>query len=203
MFEPLRLMERSPRWFACTGTPVDCVYLGVHHALPAPPDLVVSGINRGANLSNDVLYSGTCAAAMEGALMGLPALAVSLYIDWERPPDTHNWSLAAEVAAKVARQIVQNGMPRRTMLNLNVPDGAQCKGIVPCPLGERVYDVAVDKRVDPRGRPYFWLGGKHRAFVGDHTDGNVVTQGYAALTPLTADWTDRAQLDAMKGWDLS
>ena len=202
MFEPLRLMERRPRWVACTGTPADCTYLGMHHVLPSPPDLVVSGINRGANLSNDVLYSGTCAAAMEAALFGVPALAVSLFVDWERPPEEHNWTYAARLAAQVAADILVRGLPERTMLNLNVPDGPaeSCKGLVACALGERRYDVMVDRRTDPRGRPYYWLGGKHQAFVGENIDGALVTQGYATLTPMKADVTDREALEAMASW---
>jgi 5'-nucleotidase len=203
MFEPLRLMQRRPRMFACTGTPADCVYLGVHHVMPGPPDLVVSGINRGANLSNDVLYSGTCAAAMEAALVGLPALAVSLYVDWEKPAEEHNYTAAARVATDVAAKLLVHGMPYRTMLNLNVPDGNECKGVVPCALGERRYEVRVDQRTDPRGKPYYWLGGKHRAFVGDNTDGHLVTEGWATLTPMKADMTDRDALAKLGDWGLS
>ena len=205
MFEPLRLTEYAPRWYSCTGTPADCAYLGMHHVLPAPPNLIVSGINRGSNLSNDVIYSGTCAAAMEGALFGVPGLAVSLRVEWDVPPEKHNWSHAAELAKEVAAEILGRGIPDRTILNLNVPDGPReaFKGMVPCALGQRAYEVLVDKRSDPRGRPYYWLGGKHRGFVGKDSDGDLIGRGYATLTPLQADLTHYGMLATLGEWPLT
>ncbi len=110
-----------------------------------------------------------------------------------------------ELAAQTAAQIIERGIPERTILNLNVPDGPReaCKGIVACALGERCYEVMVDKRTDPRGRPYYWLGGKHRAFVGKDSDGDLIGRGYATLTPMQADLTHQRMLSTLKEWPLT
>jgi 5'-nucleotidase len=167
------------------------------------PDLLVSGINRGSNLGNDVLYSGTVAAAMEGCLHGVASLAVSLHI---LPGDqVLHWESAAQLAHRVSIQIVKNGLPRRSLLNLNVPNLPmdQIAGIRPCRLGERRYDDLVDKRLDPRGKPYYWIGGGHNTFCEEpNTDGPLMAQSLASLTPLSPDLTHDAQLSALSSWSL-
>jgi 5'-nucleotidase len=203
MHEPLRVRRHKERWYSVNGTPADCVYVALHHVLPERPALVVSGINRGSNLGNDVLYSGTVAAAMEGCLAGIPSIAVSLYIDFEAPLDTLNWDTAAHVALGLSRDLLANGTEPRTLLNLNVPDlpADELEGVVACRLGERVYDVLVDVRKDPRGRSYLWIGGKHHAFADiERSDGPLTERGYATVTPLSADLTDYRALASLGAW---
>jgi len=190
MHKPLRAIERRPRWFSVSGTPADCVYMGVFHLLPERPDVVVSGINKGANLGNDVLYSGTVAAAMEGALLHLPSVAVSLFYRFGAPTAELHFDTAARVAAQVVAGLVEHGHTPRTLLNVNVPDRAEVKGIVPARLGIREYEPLVDERKDPRGRPYYWIGGKHSRFEPiPESDGPLCSEGYATVTPLSADLT--------------
>ena len=203
MWEPLRVRSLAPQRFAVGGTPADCVYLALHELLDFKPDLLVSGINRGSNLGNDVLYSGTVAAAMEGCLNGVASLAVSLHI---LPGDqVLHWETAAHLAQRVSIQIVKNGLPRRSLLNLNVPNLPmnQIAGIRPCRLGERRYDDLVDKRLDPRGKPFYWIGGGHNTFCQEpNTDGPLMAQSLASLTPLSPDLTHDAQLRALSSWSL-
>lgn len=203
MWEPLRVRSLAPQRFAVGGTPADCVYLALHELLDFQPDLLVSGINRGSNLGNDVLYSGTVAAAMEGCLHGVASLAVSLHI---LPGEqTLHWESAAELARRVSAQILERGLPRRCLLNLNVPNRPihNIAGITPCRLGERRYDELVDKRFDPRGKPYYWIGGGHNTFCEEpNTDGPLMAQGMASLTPLSPDLTHEAQLGALSQWSL-
>ncbi|HJN73376.1 MAG TPA: 5'/3'-nucleotidase SurE [Myxococcota bacterium] len=197
MHKPLRATEQRPRWFSVSGTPADSVYLGIHHLMPQPPDVVVSGINRGANLGNDVLYSGTVAAAMEGALLGLPSLAISLYFQPGTPKDLLHFDTAAVVAKQVVEGVLAHGSEPRTVLNVNVPDRAwdDLRGIVPARLGIREYEPLVDAREDPRGRPYYWIGGTHSSFAPiQGSDGPLCQQGYATVTPLSADLTHSGAL---------
>ncbi len=204
MHEPLRVKRHRERWFSVSGTPADCVYVALHHLLPERPALVVSGINRGSNLGNDVLYSGTVAAAMEGCLAGLPSIAVSLFINFEALPETHNWDTAAKLSLDLARDLLANGTEPRTLLNLNVPDLPldELMGVVPCQLGERLYDVLVDVRKDPRGRSYLWIGGKHHAFADiERSDGPLTERGYATVTPLQADLTNYRALAGLSAWN--
>lgn len=192
MHKPLRATERRPRCFAVSGTPADCVYMGVFHLMPERPDVIVSGVNRGANLGNDVLYSGTVAAAMEGALLGLPAVAVSLFYRFGTPHESLHFDAASRVALDVTRGVLENGHEPRTVLNINVPDRPyeELAGVVPARLGERQYEPLVDSRKDPRGRPYYWIGGKHSHFADiPGSDGPLCEQGYATVTPLSADLT--------------
>lgn len=203
MWEPLRVRELGPRRFAVGGTPADCVYLALHELLDFRPDLVVSGINRGSNLGNDVLYSGTVAAAMEGCLHGVASLAVSLHI--LPGQETLHWASAGALAAKISAQIMAQGLPRRCLLNLNVPNlpAQEIGGVVPCRLGERSYEELVDKRMDPRGKPYYWIGGGHNTFCETpDTDGPLMGQGMASLTPLSPDLTHERQLEALRRWTI-
>jgi 5'-nucleotidase len=200
MHEPLRVREHRPGWRSVSGTPADCIYMAVHHLLEHRPDLVVSGINRGANLSTDVIYSGTVAAAMEACMMGLPALAVSLSL---RDRNPHGWAAAAALAAGVARDILERGLPLETLLNLNVPDipAEDIRGVRVCPLGRRHYHPLVDLRRDPRGRPYYWIGGPHHRFEDlPESDGPLLEQGWATLTPLQPDLTAYPLMAELARW---
>lgn len=203
MHRPLRVTQRSERAFAVSGTPADCVYLAVHNLLPEAPALVLSGINRGANLGDDVHYSGTVAAAMEACLMGLPAVAVSLYVDFQVPPEKYHFGSAAEVAVEVSRDVLMHGLPRHVLLNLNVPDRPreEIRGVLATRLGHRHYHPLAEERRDPRGRPYYWIGGSHDRFEDiPSSDGPLVAKGFASLTPLQPDMTSEPMLEKLQGW---
>ena len=203
MHEPLRILERegpvSGRSFAVTGTPADAVYLACHHLLPRRPALVVSGINRGANLSTDVFYSRTVAAAREGTSMNIPALAVSLFLRSAGPlSGPPQWETAGRVARQLAAQILENGLPSGTLANVNVPNVPleALKGLVVCPMGRRYYHPHVTVSMDPRGKKYYWIGGDHERFSdAPETDGPQCEAGFATLTPLQMDMTAWSFLD--------
>ncbi len=201
MHKPLRLQSRGERRFAVSGTPADCVYLGLHHLLPASPDLVVSGINHGGNLGADVHYSGTVAGAREACLHGVPAVAVSLY---DLPDDQDMfWTTAANTTARILAALGQRPLPPQVFLNVNVPNvpADKLRGIRAARLGDRLYHPRVDERIDPRGRPYVWIGGPHAGF-GDveDADGTLVVAGWATATPLSAVLTDEAALVGLRAW---
>jgi 5'-nucleotidase len=201
MHKPLRLQSRGERRFSVSGTPADCVYLGLHHLLPEPPDLVVSGINHGGNLGADVHYSGTVAGAREACLHGFPAVAVSLYY---LPDDPEMfWPTAAQTASRVVAALVERPLRPQVFLNVNVPNvrPEQLRGIRAARLGDRMYHPRVDERIDPRGRPYVWIGGPHAGF-GDveDADGPLVVGGWATATPLAAVLTDETTLAELRAW---
>jgi 5'-nucleotidase len=185
LHRPLRIVQVGERRFAVDGTPTDAVYLALNHVLRGrPPDVVVSGVNHGPNLGNDVLYSGTVAAAMEGALLGVTAIAVSLAA---RPP--HDFGPAAAFAAGLARSLAAHPRARPVLLNVNVPAGP-VRGYRFTRLGVRTYGNEVIEKVDPRGRSYFWIGGdaSHRDIP--LSDCNTVfDEGLVAVTPLRLDLT--------------
>jgi 5'-nucleotidase len=201
MHKPLRLHTHGPRRFGVTGTPADCVYLGLHHLMAEHrPDLVLSGVNFGSNLGSDVHYSGTVAGAREACLQGVPAVAISL----ERTEGPMHWETATQVAAAVVRRFSVHGIPPRVLLNVNVPNRpfAELRGLRTCRLGERFYEAQVEARVDPRGHAYFWLGGAHSHFGDDpNSDGPLLSSGFATATPLAADATATSALPRFSTWD--
>lgn len=204
MHEPLRVTERGPDRYSCSGQPADCVYLGVHHVCPERPGLVVSGINRGSNLGDDVHYSGTVGAAEEAALMGIPALAISLHTDAAMAPD-HHYETAAVLARQVVERMLAQPLPPRVFLNLNVPDRplAEVGGIRVARLGRREYQPLVAQSRDPRGREYYWVGGAPMGFdSAEGTDGAIFAQGFATLTPLHPDLTHTDSLAALSRWSF-
>lgn len=197
---PLRVTERRERWFAVDGTPTDCVMLAVRDLLGVRPDAVVSGINAGPNLGDDVTYSGTVAGAYEGMLLGVPSVAVSC----ASYTPTH-FAAAGEAAVKVVSQVLAHGLPDATMLNVNVPDipAAECKGMRVVRLGRRHYEDEIVRRVDPRGKPYYWIGGTAPSMEApEDTDLHAVAEGYVSITPLQRDITNHAMLGKLKNWDL-
>lgn len=197
---PLRVRPRGARQWTVDGTPTDCVYLAMHELLSVRPSLVVSGINRGPNLADDVTYSGTVAGAMEASLLGLTAFAVSL--DGREPLD---YGPAAEFAVTVARFMMAQSWPRRTMLNVNVPDtrGAPVEGFRWTCSGDRDYGHTVTTRRDPRGLPYYWLGGDRLGFEPvPGSDCDAVDEGLAAITPLNLDLTHQGLLERLGEVDL-
>jgi 5'-nucleotidase len=190
LHKPLRAQRRGERVFAVSGTPADCIYLATYELMDHPPDLVISGVNRGANLGNDVHYSGTVAAAREACLAGAPAIAVSLHTAPD--DDTAHWATACDVALHVARAVVDGGLPPATLLNVNVPNVPlpELRGIRAATLGTRRYENRVTRRTDPWGRDYYWIGGTHLGFAGlPGSDGVLIEEGYATVTPLFSDPT--------------
>jgi len=197
LHRPLRVHAVGERRWAVDGTPTDCIYVAMNHFMKdARPDLVVSGINKGANLADDVTYSGTVAAAMEGALFKVPSIAFSL------ASRTRTWDFphAAAFARKLVDSVVARPLPKGALLNVNVPDGP-VKGFALTKLGKRSYGQVVDERVDPRGRRYYWIGGDeqgHENLAG--SDCNATYDlGLVSITPLNLDLTHHKLLDELRG----
>ncbi len=194
--KPLRLIQMEPNFYGVSGSPADCVYLGIRQVMGEMPDMVVSGINRGANLGQDVYYSGTVSAAREACILGIPSMAVSLAVDFKKAQlerELH-YASAASMAVKVIRSLKDNHIPKHTLLNLNVPDRpmSQIKGLKLARQGFRFYSGSILRRKDHRGKDYFWVGGQYQGFQNDEgTDCSIVDSGYASLTPLKLDSTDR------------
>lgn len=202
LHQPLRALNVGLNTFAVDGTPTDCVNLGIHSLLSFKPDIVVSGINHGANLGDDITYSGTVSAAMEATLMGIPAFAVSL--STERGGD--NYRSAAHFAARLAKVVLANGLPRDTFLNVNVPD-LPAESLLP-PLitsqGKRRYEGMIIDKTDPRGRNYYWIGSVDVNFIDiEGTDYYAVSRGHISITPLHLDLTNYASLAALNKWILT
>src|SRR5437763_5446170 len=191
---PLRLERIAEGVFAVDGTPTDCVNIAVTQVFKALPDLVVSGINKGWNLGDDVTYSGTVAGALEGALLGTPSLAVSI----RQTRGEYDFSYAARAAATLADAMLRNPLPPRTFLNLNVPKGQ--------PLGYRVtvqakrnHVTSVAERHDPKGRPYYWIEeGQNEWHPHDRSDYQAVRDGFVSVTPLHPDLTAHHALAALE-----
>ncbi len=189
----------SMRAYAVSGTPVDCVKLGCYHLGEDCPDFVFSGINCGANLGTDVLYSGTASAALEAAMLGIPAVAVSC----ESFTPSH-YDSAAQYALELLHYLLEHPMPPLTMINLNVPDLPydQIRGLMPARLAHRRYDNRYDTRVDPRGGHYFWLNDtvavNKGGDTGEDTDERWEHQGFATITPVGIDLTRFDALAAMR-----
>jgi len=183
---PLRIETIAPRTFGIDGTPTDCVNLAISHVLKTKPDLIVSGINKGWNLGDDVTYSGTVSGALEGALLGIPAIAVSTQ---NRHNADFEFGPAAKAAATVAALVLERGMPKFTFLNINVPYGPN-KGFRVTVQAKRNHITVVDERIDPRGRHYYWIEeGQNEWEPHDRSDYQAVRDGYISITPLQPDMT--------------
>ena len=201
LHSPLRVFELRPGWYAVDGTPTDCVNMGIHSLLPDKPDLVVSGINHGPNLGDDITYSGTVAAAMEANLMGIPAIAVSLGT-FER---YGHFDAAARVAARVARQVLANGLPADTFLNVNIPDcpAEEMGTMLITRQGTRSFIGTIIGNTDPRGRKYYWIGSEEPAFNDEPgTDFHALNRRHVSITPLHLDLTNYESMKVLKGWAL-
>ncbi len=197
---PLRVEELSENRFSVDGTPTDCVNLAVNGLLPVRPDLVVSGINKGGNLGDDITYSGTVSAAMEGTLLGIPSVAVSLATKRD-----FIFGPAARFARKVAAYILDHGIPSDTLLNVNVPNlpEEEIKGYRVTRQGKRVYGDAAVEKVDPRGRKYYWIGGDDLGFEHvEDSDFQAVFDGYISITPLHLDLTNYRSMELIRNWRL-
>ena len=197
--KPLRMISIDSSFYGVSGSPADCVYLGIRQVLGGMPDLVVSGINRGANLGQDIYYSGTVSAAREACILGIPSMAVSLSVDFKKalPESSLNYSAAAKMAVRILKNLKKNPLPQHTLLNLNVPDLPydKLKGVKFAKQGFRYYSGSILRRKDHRGKNYYWVGGQYKGFRKDEdSDCAVVASGYASLTPLKLDATDQDYL---------
>ena len=195
---PLSVRRAANGFFFVNGTPTDCVHLAVTGLLDNLPDMVISGINDGANMGDDTIYSGTVAAAMEGYLLGLPSIAVSMAKDAPQHFDT-----AARVVYEMVKRFQENAFPPPVLLNMNVPDipYEQLKGLKVVRLGKRHKAEPVIKWVTPRNETVYWVGAAGSAQdAGEGTDFHAVEHGMVAVTPLQIDLTQYAQLDALDSW---
>lgn len=200
LHKPLRVEPFGERLFAINGTPTDCVNLGVR-LMRGRPDLVVSGINKGENLGEDVTYSGTVSAAMEGTLLGVPSFAISLAAEGE-----YRFETAAGFAQRLSRLILSRGLPAGTLLNVNVPNlpEKKIKGVKLTHLGKRIYKDIIVEKVDPRGKKYYWIAGTRIVFEGDRrSDFQALRAGKISVTPLKLDLTDHQALKRIKAWESS
>lgn len=201
LHRPFRIHRHDDDTFSVDGTPTDCVVCAYYGLLDVKPDLVISGINHGPNMGEDVFYSGTVAAAIEGTLQGAPSIAASLVTrqrtDFKEP---------AAFVARVAREVADRGMGPRRLLNVNVPfrPWDEIRGVAVTRLGSRRYRDTLIKKVDPRGRDYYWIGGEDPVWESTPgTDFQAVHDGWISVTPLRLDLTDDGALDAVKGWSLA
>jgi 5'-nucleotidase len=196
---PLRVRKIATRRYAIDGTPTDTVLLAIQHLLKdKPPDLLLSGVNMGGNLADDVTYSGTVAAAMEGTMLGVPSIALSQLVIRDHKI---RWSTAERWAAKVIRGVTAVGWPDDALINVNFPDvpAAEVKGIAVVCQGRHKLGDEITERIDPRGRPYFWIGGLRTEDRGTKgTDLAAVSRGMVSVTPLTLDLSHREALGRMK-----
>ncbi len=182
---PLRIETIGEHVHAIDGTPTDCVNIAITHVLKAKPDLIVSGINKGWNLGDDVTYSGTVSGALEGALLAIPSIAVSA----QRVRDTCEFGPSAQAAAIVAASVLERGLPKFTLLNINVPRGAN-KGFRVTVQAKRNHITVVSERIDPRHQPYYWIEeGENDWEPHDRSDYQAVRDGYVSVTPLQPDMT--------------
>jgi len=197
---PIRVEQRDERAYKVFGTPTDCVHIGITGLLGEEPDMVISGINAGANLGDDVLYSGTVAAAMEGRFLGLPAMAVSLSFG---PDGPSHFDSAARAAGILMNRLIEEPLPADTILNVNVPDLAwqEIKGFETTRLGHRHRSEDVIPLDDPRGRQFFWIGAPGgEQDNGPGTDFHAVRRGFVSVTPIHVDLTRYQALDTVGQW---
>lgn len=198
---PIRIKELDSGVFRVSGTPTDCVHLALTGLLAEDPDIVVSGINAGANLGDDVIYSGTVAAAMEGRFLGYPALALSLVFGDDS--EHHYYDTAGEAAIRLVRQLQRDPLPADTILNVNVPDcpWSEIRGFEVTRLGHRHRAEPVVKTVDPRGREMYWIGpAGAEQDAGPGTDFDAIRRKCISVTPIHVDLTRYQALDQVAGW---
>ncbi|GKS59944.1 5'-nucleotidase SurE [Nitrospira sp.] len=198
LHKPLRVTRVRARWYSVNGTPTDCVNLAVQQVLPKRPALLVSGINRGVNLGDDVTYSGTVSAALEGTIMGIPSLAVS-----QEGRERFRFPVGAAYALVVARMMLYQALPPETLLNMNVPDQprAAIRGLRVTRLSRRRFDNPIIEKLDPHGRHYYWIAGTRitwkRQADSDHT---ALRERYVSVTPLHLDMTHVDVLEEIRRW---
>ncbi len=195
---PLRAKQAANGFFYVDGTPTDCVHLAITGLMDKEPDMVISGINHGANLGDDILYSGTVAAAMEGRFLGLPAIAISL-----AGHDASHFETAAEIAVKIVKRLHKRPLPSDTILNVNVPDKAMSDiaGIEVTRLGHRHKAEPIIEAKDPHGQPIYWVGPPGAEDdAGEGTDFHAIRHGFVSITPIHVDLTQYQALDSVAKW---
>ena len=199
LHRPLRIFKHSSWQYSVDGTPTDCVVLAVREILRKKPDFVFSGINRGANLGEDVHYSGTVSAAMEGALLGIPSVALSLVAAEGKKC---HFETAADFAKKLCRRMITSDEKKGFVLNVNVPNRpmSQIKGVELSQLGKRNYGELIFKKLDPRGKKYYWIGGTGHSEDIPGSDGNAIRKGKISVTPLKVDITDHLLITEIRSW---
>jgi 5'-nucleotidase len=201
LHKPLRINRIDKQVFSVNGTPSDCVTLAVKQLIRVPPALVVSGINRGANLGDDVTYSGTVSAALEGTLLGVPSIAVSQ--DGHGP---FKFQTAAVYALRVAKAVLRYGMPEETLLNVNVPNRplAGIAGVKVTRLSRRHFVDPIVEKMDPRGRKYYWIAGTRMSWERQRdSDHDAVRRGMVSITPLHLDITHHEVLEQLRYWETA
>lgn len=199
LHRPLLIEEIKEHIYSVNGTPTDCVNIAVKGLLKETPRLVVSGINKGPNLGDDITYSGTVAGAMEGILLGIPSIAVSVVAR-----EDFRFAEAAEVALVAARQVLKDGLPQGTLINVNVPNLPidQIQGTLITKLGKRIYHQMTVERVDPRGKRYYWIGGGEPDWAREEgTDFDAVDRKFVSITPLHLDLTDHASFERLRSME--
>jgi len=200
LHRPLRVKKIEPDIFSVDGTPTDCITLGVNELLPRRPDLIVSGINKGANLGDDVHYSGTVSAALEGAIMGIPSIAVSMM-----PGEKYHFATAANFVARLSKKVLKAGLPPGIILNVNVPNvpTGQLKGYRFTKQGKRDYGDIIAERIDPRGKKYYWIGGNMTDFMDiAGSDCNAILANSISITPVKVNLTEHEFLETLNQWKL-
>lgn len=199
MARPLQVRQIAEDTYTVDGTPTDCVILALGRILTTRPELLVSGINAGPNLGDDISYSGTVSAAMEGTMYGISSMAVSLAGE---PP--HDYTLAGELARKMAAKILDAVLPHNTLINLNVPPGTSCQGIRITRQGRRLWENAIQETEDPWGRKRYWIGGGTAVKdSGEDTDVKAIHDGYVSVTPIQLDLTNHSGISHIrKNWSL-
>ncbi|MCK4857602.1 MAG: 5'/3'-nucleotidase SurE [candidate division Zixibacteria bacterium] len=195
---PLRLKEIKENLYTVDGTPTDAVMVAMYGILDnRKPDILISGINRGPNMGDDITYSGTVAAAFEGAILGIPSIAVST-VEFE----DIDYAAAARFTRKLARKVLNEGLPDFSLLNVNIPNPTNGKyaGVKITRLGKRVYHDILLENLDPRGKKYYWIGGEPEWEDYDNSDYSATKEGYVSITPLKMDMTDYDLGDRLRGW---
>ena len=202
--KPLRFIKLNNNFYKLDdGTPTDCVYLSFPELFNGEkPDLVVSGINHGANMGEDITYSGTAGGAMEGALHGIPSIAFSQVLkSFDNPPTEVNWENAKQIAREITKKVLDGKItiPHRHILNVNIPNTAKIKGIKATKLGYRLYGNDAHKHKNPRGEEFYWIGLHPLAFKEEeNSDFNAIKNGYVSITPIKLDMTSYESLEKLE-----
>jgi len=202
LHRPIRYERIAKDVYSVEGTPTDCVVVAVHEILKRKPDVVVSGINRGGNLGEDVHYSGTVSAAMEGVIAGVPGVAISLVTANGRKPI---YTAGAKFAVKLVKQVLNQGLPYGVVLNVNVPNvlERELKGVEIVKLGKRNYGSLIVEKLDPKKRKYYWITGDDSGFENiPHSDCNAILAKKISITPIYVDMTHHEMIETMKQWKL-
>ncbi|MGB9594634.1 MAG: 5'/3'-nucleotidase SurE [Candidatus Poribacteria bacterium] len=199
--QPLRVENLGNKKYSVSGMPADCIELALHKLMQTPPDIIASGINHGQNIGYDIYHSGTVGAAIVGTMFGIPSIAVSISDSSYKV----YYETAGKIATKVVQAVVEKGLPKGTLLNVNVPNlpYSKIKGIEVTKHCNATYNIEIQDRKDPRGKDYYWVGGVFQ-LCGDHskTDLEAISNGRVSVTPLHLDLTDYDMMKKMSDWFL-